>query len=250
MSPLVMSLISALLISSLSLATIFLVFLRLKNLKKITLYLVAFAVGSLLGDAFLHLIPESYETIDSSVFTSLFIILGMLLFFIIEKVLRWRHCHDPDCQDSHHGPLVALNFIGDSVHNFIDGMLIAASFMVGPTLGLSTSLAVIFHEIPQEIGDFSIFIHSGLGVAKTVRFNFLSALFSIAGVILTFLLGSLIENFSLYLLPLTAGGFIYLAASDLIPELHRKRTKALSSFLELLLIILGVALMVLLLFLE
>ncbi len=250
MSPLLMSLVSALIISSISLFTLFLFFTRTSLIKKTTIYLVAFAVGSLLGDALIHLLPESFEQIEPALLVSLLTIAGMLIFFIIEKFLRWRHCHDPDCQEDQHGPIIALNLIGDSVHNLIDGMLIAASFLVSPALGISTSLAVAFHELPQEIGDFSILIHSGLSLKKTVKFNFASALFSLLGVLFTFLLGTKINNFSLYLLPVTAGGFIYLAASDLIPELHRQSNRTRSSVFQLLLLSLGVGFMVLLSFLE
>ncbi len=250
MTPLTMSLLSALIISSISLLTLFLFFTKVSFINKITIYLVAFAVGSLLGDSFLHLLPESFEQIESAPTTSLLVILGMIIFFSLEKFLRWRHCHDASCQNEHHGPIVTLNLVGDTVHNLIDGMLIAASFMVSPALGFTTTLAVAFHELPQEFGDFSIFIHSGVSIAKTIKYNFISALFSVFGVLITFAIGSAIKNFSLYLLPVTAGGFIYLASSDLIPELHRQPAGVLSSVIQLLLLILGVGLMFSLLFLE
>lgn len=249
MSPFVTSILSAIIISLISLIGIFFIFIKPKKINKITLFLVSFAIGALLGDAFIHLIPESFELIESTFIPSLLILGGILLFLILEKILRWRHCHEFNCND-HPSHLVAINLIGDTLHNFIDGMLIAASFMVNFNVGLATSLAVLFHEIPQEIGDFGILIHGGLSKTKAILYNFLSALASILGVVLTFLIGQNFSNFSTFLIPITAGGFIYLAATDLIPELHRHQSKVSSSLIQLFCIILGISLMFLLVFLE
>lgn len=257
MSPLFASLLAAFLISLISLIGVFFIFIKSKILNKVTLFLVSFAIGALLGDAFIHLIPESFKQISFPLYSSLLILSGILLFFILEKILRWRHCHQIDCchSDDYHQPtqnnhIITLNLFGDTVHNFIDGMLIAASFMVSFNVGLATSIAVLIHEIPQEIGDFGIFLHSGLSKRKAIFYNFLSALASLIGVVLTFLIGQNFNNFSHLLVPITAGGFIYLAATDLIPELHRHDTKIKQSFFQLLFIILGIALMSLLVFLE
>lgn len=246
MHPFYSSLIASLIISSISFVGLSLLFIRLKSIQKITLFLVSFAVGGLLGDAFIHLIPESFESISNHSTASLLILLGLLLFFVLEKVLLWHHCHEVDChQDSKH--IVTLNIVGDSVHNFIDGALIAASFNISYLVGFTTTIAVILHEIPQEIGDFGIMLHHGLSVRKTVFYNFLSALTSILGVSLIYLLNL---DFSAYLLPITAGGFIYLAATDLIPELHRHDSKISTSVIQLVCILIGLGLMYCLLFLE
>lgn len=246
MSPLIYSLLSTLIISLLSLIGLFLVFIKSKNLQKITLFLVSFAVGGLLGDAFVHLIPQSFEFFKNKSIASLFILIGILIFFVLEKILRWHHCHEVDChQEEKH--VVTLNLVGDSVHNFIDGALIAASFQVSIFVGLTTTLAVILHEIPQEIGDFGIMIHHGLSVKKTVFYNFITSLTSFLGVLIVFLLN---YDFYSYLIPLTAGGFIYLALTDLTPELHRHDPKISITLTQLTSIILGLGLMFCLLFLE
>ena len=219
------------------------------HLKKFLLYMVSFAVGSLLGDAFIHLLPETFEKIGFNMTVSFLILLGMILFFILEKFLRWQHCHIPTSSEHQH-PMVALNLIGDAVHNAFDGMIIASSFIVSPSVGFATTLAVIFHEIPQEIGDFGIFVHGGLSVRKALWCNFLSALAAFAGAVAIFLVGSQIQNVSMYILPVTAGGFLYIAGSDLIPELHRHEFHLSVSFGQLVCIILGISIMALLTFIE
>lgn len=246
MSPLLLSLIATLAISLVSLLGVFFIFIKPKVLNQLTLFFVSFAIGALLGDAFIHLIPQSFEFFNSSTISSLFILLGIIIFFILEKFLLWHHCHEVDChQSTKH--IATLNLVGDSVHNFIDGALIAASFQISPIVGLTTSLAVILHEIPQEIGDFGILIHHQITVKKALVYNFLSALFSFFGVLLVFIFDT---SFSLFLIPVTAGGFIYLAATDLIPELHRHDTKIKSSLIQLICILFGIGLMFGLTFLE
>lgn len=246
MSPLIYSILSSLVVSLISLIGLFLVFIKTKNLSKITLILVSFAIGSLLGDSFIHLIPQSFDFFSSKSTSAFLILLGILIFFILEKILRWHHCHEVDChQEEKH--VVTLNLVGDSVHNFIDGALIAASFQISIFVGLTTTLAVILHEIPQEIGDFGIMIHHGLSVKKTVFYNFITSLTSLLGVLLISFLN---YDFSFYLIPVTAGGFIYLALTDLIPELHRHDSKIPQSIVQLIFIILGIGFMSLLLFLE
>ncbi len=245
MSPLIYSLLATLVVSSISLIGLILIFIKVKDLQKVTLFLVSFAVGGLLGDAFVHLIPQSFANFSSTT-SSIFLLSGILLFFIMEKILRWHHCHEVDChQEEKH--VITLNLVGDSVHNYIDGALIAASFQISTFVGLTTTLAVILHEIPQEIGDFGIFIHHGVSVKKTVFYNFISALTSFLGVFTIFLFN---YDFSSYIIPLTAGGFIYLALTDLTPELHRHDPKVSIALTQLFSIILGLGLMFCLLFLE
>ncbi|MFA5749979.1 MAG: ZIP family metal transporter [Candidatus Shapirobacteria bacterium] len=249
MSPFIASLLATLIVSLISLLGILFIFLKSKVLSKITLFFVSFAIGGLLGDAFIHLIPESYEQFGFKIIPSILILGGIILFFILEKILRWHHCHQPEVHQ-HSSHVVTLNLIGDGVHNFIDGALIAASFNINLFVGITTSIAVILHEIPQEIGDFGILIHHGLSNTRALIYNFLSGIISIFGVFFVFIIGSNFTNFSKFLIPITAGGFIYLAATDLIPELHRHDPPISHSLFQLLFIILGIALMSLLVFLE
>jgi zinc and cadmium transporter len=211
--------------------------------------LVSLAVGSLLGDAFIHLLPEASEMISGSNIVPLLTILGILIFFSIEKFVRWHHCHDPECTESG-STIVPVSLVGESIHNFIDGVIIASSFMISNKVGIATSLAVLIHEIPQEIGDFGIYTHQGLSLNKALRLNLLSATASIVGVLMTFLIGTGVSDFSAYILPITAGGFIYLASSDLIPELHDHHPQFTSSIIQILCLLVGVGLMYSLLLLE
>ena len=239
--------ISVLIVSLISLLGI--VFLLRKNFfKKISLFLVSFAAGALFGDAFIHLLPEAFEKMSSKFAVSLYIIFGVLAFFALEKFIRWRHCHIPSDREHVH-PFVMTNLLGDTIHNFTDGVLIGASFLVSFPIGLSTALAVILHEIPQEIGDFSIFLQGGLTPKKALFYNFLSALAAFFGAIGALLAGARIQGFSLALLPFAAGGFLYIAGSDLIPELHHE-TKISTSLGQFASIVLGVGTMALLLALE
>jgi zinc and cadmium transporter len=249
MSPFIASLLATFIVSLLSFLSLIFIFVKSPILSKITLFLVSFAIGGLLGDAFIHLIPQSFAEFGIGLEPSLLILSGLILFFILEKFLRWHHCHEPGVHH-HLDHNIALNLVGDSVHNFIDGALIAASFNVSFFVGISTFLAVVLHEIPQEIGHFGILVHYGLSRSKAVLYNFLSGLISLLGVVFVFLVGSGFSNFSKILIPITAGGFIYLAATDLIPELHRHDSKILHSFIQLIFILLGIALMSLLIFLE
>lgn len=191
------------------------------TLKKVLFFMVAFSVGALIGDSFLHLLPESIESGKSEIFISLAVFAGVLTFFILEKFLRWRHCHDISCHD-HPRHLGVMNLVGDGLHNIIDGILVGTSFAVSIPLGISTSLAVILHEIPQELGDFSILLHSGFTIKKAVVWNFLSAFLAFFSAIAAFLIGSQANNFIAFMVPFTVGTFIYIAMSDLIPELHRQ----------------------------
>jgi zinc and cadmium transporter len=181
--------------------------------------LIGFAAGGLIGGAFLHLLPEVVERGESSsVF--FYVLIGFGIFFLMERYFYWRHCHEGVC-DVH--PFTYLNLIGDGIHNFTDGLIIAASFVTDFKLGIITTLAVIFHEIPQEIGDFGVLVYGGFSKKKAVFFNFISALTAILGAIIGYILSSITENISLFLISFTAGGFIYIAASDLIPELHKQK---------------------------
>lgn len=209
-----------------------------KLLNKIVMLLVGFSAGALIGGAFLHLIPEAFEKgMNESIF--LYVILGFVAFYVLEKILHWRHCHKGKC-DVH--VFTYLNLIGDSVHNFLDGLVIAASFVVDFKIGVVTTLAVVAHEIPQEFGDFGVLIYGGFGKSKALFYNFLTGLTAVIGAVAGFFLSSVIEESTVYLLPFTAGGFIYIAASDLMPEL-RKETDVKKSLPPFLLFLAGIAFM-------
>ena len=209
--------------------------------------MVSFAAGTLIGDVFLHLLPELIERDGFSLTIGLNIILGILIFFVLEKGIHWRHCHHSDAKEHVH-PLAMMNLVGDAAHNFIDGILIAGSYMLSIPVGIATTVAVLFHEIPQEMGDFGVLMHSGMKVKKALFLNFLSALASIVGVLLVLGAGFEAEVIIEYIIPITIGGFLYIANADLIPELH-KDVKVKNSILQLVSIIFGVALMAGLLFL-
>jgi zinc and cadmium transporter len=242
------TLVSVILVSAVSLIGIFSLSLNRDRLQKILLFLVSFAVGGLFGDAFIHLLPQTFKELGANLTTSLYIVVGILIFFVLEKFIRWRHCHIPT-SEKHPHPVVTMNLIGDGVHNLIDGMLIGASYIVSVPIGIATTLAVIFHEIPQEIGDFGVLIHGGLSVKKALFFNYLSAIFAVVGALISLIIGQKISGYALSLLPITAGGFIYIAGSDLIPELQHE-VKVSNSILQFFSIILGAGIMGLLLLLE
>jgi zinc and cadmium transporter len=206
---------------------------------RIIALLVAFAVGAMLGSAFLHMLPESLEENEKSLNVFSLVVIGFILFFIIEKFIQWRHCHEEECKIH---AAAYLNIIGDAVHNFIDGAVIATSFMSNIDLGIATTIAIILHEIPQELGDFSVLIHSGMNVRKALFYNLLSALTAVIGALISYFFISNLPSLTMFLVPIAAGGFIYIAAVDLIPELHKERNMA-SSLTQLLLILLGIGLM-------
>ena len=241
------SIISVLIVSLISLIGVFALSLQDKFLRKYLFLLVSLAVGALLGDAFIHLIPEVFETGGNSILLSIGIIIGIFIFFVLEKILHWHHHHDFENHSSH--PIGNLVLISDGIHNLIDGLIIGASYLVGIHVGIATTIAVILHEIPQEIGDFGVLLHSGYSKVKAVWMNFLSALLAIIGVIITLLLGEMTTSFTLWLIPIAAGGFIYIAMSDLIPELQK--TKEIKhSLIQLVVIAVGVGAMALLFIVE
>lgn len=209
---------SVFIVSIISLIGIFSLVLREALLKRILFILIAFAAGALLGVAFMDLIPEAMEkSPGANVFG--YVLFGILSFFVLERFIFWRHCHDGKC-DVH--TFSYLNLIGDGIHNFIDGMVIAAAFLTDFALGIVTTLAIILHEIPQEIGDFGILIYGGFSKFKALLYNFLSSLTAFIGAISTYFFYSYIENSITVLLALAAGGFVYIATADLMPELQKE----------------------------
>jgi zinc and cadmium transporter len=239
---------SVIVVSLLSLVGIFFLSFKEERLQKMLLYMVSLAVGALFGDAIIHLIPEAFENLTGKLTAPLMLLTGIMLFFVLEKVIRWRHSHKPASQQ-HLRPVVFLSLIGDGVHNLIDGMIIGASYMVSLPIGIATTIAVVMHEIPQEIGDFAVLVNGGLSVKKALLLNFASALTAVLGGLIILIVGPHVNNISLYLLPVTAGGFIYIAAADLIPELHVE-TGISISIRQIAFIALGFGLMALLVLLE
>ena len=240
MFPLAWILASTLLVSGLSLIGIFFLSMSENLFKKLLLMLVSFASGTLLGGAFLHLIPEALSSeAPSAESESIFIVIltGILVFFLLEKFL-WRHCHERECPIH---VFAYLNLLGDGIHNFIDGFLIAAGFLISVPLGLATTLAVISHEIPQEIGDFGILVYGGFSKAKALFYNLLSALMAVFGALLMYSLSSYLPSLT-YFLMFAAGSFIYIATTDLIPELQKERD-AWKSLVQFVLLFSGILLM-------
>jgi len=240
--------ISVIIVSIVSLIGIFSLSLKEEIIKKYISLFISLAVGALLGDAFIHLIPEAFKNSSNSSIVSLLIIFGILIFFIIEKFLHWHH-HEDDTEINHIHPVGKLLLFTDGFHNLIDGIIIGVSFLVSIPIGIATTLAVVLHEIPQEIGDFAVLINSGYDKKRALYLNFLSALMAIIGVSIALIFGSIAETFSFWILPIAAGGFIYIAVADLIPELQK--TKELKySILQILTVLIGILTMVALLLLE
>ncbi|MFC1711368.1 ZIP family metal transporter [Patescibacteria group bacterium] len=216
------SILSVSIVSLVSLIGVISFSIKLEKIKKFLLPLVSFAAGALLGGVFIHLLPEIAEKQGFSLSSSIMVLLGMIIFLILEKVICWRHCHIPTSKDHPHS-LGIMNLVGDSMHNFTDGVIITAAFLSSTSLGIATTIAVLFHEIPQEIGDFSVLVYAGFSKKKAILFNFLSAAVSILGVLTVLIIGTNFDKFVNFLLPITAGGFIYIASADMIPELKKEQ---------------------------
>jgi len=190
------------------------------SLRGLVRRLIAFASGALLGAAFLHLIPESLADERVSAASPWLVLAGFFGFFLLERTL-WAHQHEV-ASDVRHGlpPLAMLNVLGDAAHNAVDGMAIAAAFLTSTPLGLTTSLAVVLHEVPQEVGDYGILLHSGLTRRRAIQWNLVSAVSAVLGAIVVLLLGQRLISLAAAIVPFAAGGFIYIAAVDLIPQLR------------------------------
>ncbi len=214
------------------------------KLLKHTHILLSVAVGAFLGVVFFDLLPESIEMAGDSAF--LFVLLGFLLFFILSRTLTWYHHHHSDEEythnDNHGKPRATMVLAGDALHNFIDGALIAFAFMANPALGVATTLAVLIHEFPQELADFFVLLSSGFSKKRALALNFLASVPTLIGALLAYFLGTHIEGLLGPALAITAGNFIYLAASDILPELsHNHGTSAKKTFRQILAVLLGIA---------
>jgi zinc and cadmium transporter len=214
-------------------------------------HLISYAIGALLGAAFLEVLPNAIEAQGEAGVTTAIVLAGILGFFVLEKLVLWRHCHDHHCEghEAHapahdHGRSGMLILVGDTFHNFVDGVLIAAAFMQDVRLGIVTALAIIAHEIPQEVGDFLILLHSGYSRLKALAFNLLSSLATLVGGLLAYFALSAVQGVVPVFLALAAASMIYVAVADLIPGLHR-RTELRATVQQVLLIAVGVASIVL-----
>jgi zinc and cadmium transporter len=243
------SLASVAVVSLISLVGVLTLLLNEESSKKALLYFVSFSAGGLFGDTFIHLIPEAAGQNGFGINVSGFILSGIIVSFIIEKLLQWRHCHIPTSEDHPHS-FAYMNLIGDAVHNFIDGLIIGGSYLVNIPLGIATTIAVTLHEIPQEIGDFGVLLYGGFSKPRAVLFNFSTALSAVLGAIVALSLGSLVQDFTPFIVPFAAGNFIYIAGSDLIPELRIEEPKLAKSMLQLAAFIFGVLVLFSLVLLE
>ncbi len=269
----VYTIVSVLLVSLVSFVGIFSLFLQRRNPKKILLILVSLSAGTLFGGAFLHLLPEVVEEHGFTLQVSLFLLLGVVVFFVLEKFIHWHHCHHHGLTEEHFHTssknvsakkaslsqsnhihqsskaIAPLNLIGDGLHNFLDGLVIAGSYLVDVHVGIAATIAVILHEVPQEIADFGVLLYSGLSKTKALLLNFASAAVAIVGAIVGLLFSSASDTFSQFILPFAAGGFVYIAGSNLIPELH-KHGEVEESIWHFVALVIGIALMVAITFLE
>ena len=243
------SLGSVIIVSLISFVGVFTLSLKREKLRKYLFLLISLAAGALIGDAFIHLIPEAFEEIGNATLAATLIIAGILIFFILEKILHWHHHAVESHGEETVHPTGKMILVSDGVHNFIDGVLITGSYFVSIELGIATTIAVILHEVPQEIGDFGVLLHSGFSALKALWLNFISALFALLGAILTLLVGNKTQEIVFWLLPITAGGFIYIALSDLMPELHKTKPLA-ESLMQTVALALGILIMLLLVALE
>ena len=248
LSGLLYAILAVALVSVLSLIGIFAISLREKTLDRILFVLLSFSAGTILATAYLDLLPEAVELFGEGQLgtTVTYITLGFLAFFFLERFIYWYHGHVHGYESKVEEKMtvkrfVYLNVLGDAIHNLVDGMIITAAFLIAIPAGVTTTLAVIFHELPQEIGDFGVLVYGGFRRYRALAANFLTALTAFGGVMISYYFSAQIQNFAAYLIAFGAGGFIYLAASELIPEIQEERNigKSISQFV---LFILGLAL--------
>lgn len=243
----VYAIISVMGVSLISFVGLFALSFRSDFGKKTLRFLISFSIGALLGDVFIHLIPELAEEGLFDLNISLVILASIVGFFLMEGFIHLHHHHhEPDEIEHAHHPVAYLNLIGDGLHNLIDGLIIGAAYLVDVQVGVATTLAVILHEIPQEIGDFGVLIYAGFTKTKALFFNFISGLTALLGVIIALAVGE-VEHFAAVIVAIGIGSFIYIALADLVPEIHKSRGKIFTQSAAMLL---GIAVMSALLFLE
>jgi zinc and cadmium transporter len=235
------AILTTFIISLISFVGILSITINKNKLQNILIYFIAFAAGTLLGSALLHLIPEAAKELDIRTL-NIIVVISFITFFLIEKFLHWHHHHEY-IDDKH--VVGYMNLIGDALHNFLDGIIIVAAFLVDIKLGFTTAVAVILHEIPQEIGDFGILFHSGFSVKKALLSNFFIALVSMFGVLLGYIWVDASTSATYYIMAFAAGGFIYIATADLLPEI-RDEINLRRSWISFSVFVLGIILMYLL----
>lgn len=236
---LIQILIATITISLIAFVGVFTLILKKELLNNVLLGLVALSTGALLGGAFLHLLPEAIAEKGADLAIFLYLLLGFSIFFMLEQFLQWRHQHTATPQVK---PFSYLILVSDSVHNFIDGLIIAASFVTSFHLGVATTLAVALHEIPQELGDFAVLVYGGFGKKRALMFNFATAITAILGGITGYMASSVMQTSIIYLLPFAAGNFIYIAAADLIPEI-KHQVSLTRSVVHFVIFLFGIAIM-------
>lgn len=219
MNTLAYILLASFLISSGAVLVIFVLAIKKSLLDKILLFLISISTGTLMAAAFFDLLPESLEIMPAKT-TFLIVIISFIIFYFIEKVFHWRHCHEEECEIHAFG---YLNLIGESVHNFIDGLIIAATFLIDINLGIATTIAIAFHEIPKEIGGFGVLLYAGFTKGRAIILNLVTALFAMAGALAGYFSSFYTDTLASYLLPFAAGGFLYISMSDLIPEIRKEK---------------------------
>lgn len=251
------AILSTLAVSAVSLIGIFTFSTKEKLIRSTMHVFIGLAAGALLGDAFIHLIPEAFEAGVASTTFALAVLAGIVTFLLLEKYLHWHNrstehttCVPGEaCAVHTTKPLGTLILFGDGVHNFVDGVIIAASYLVSIPLGVATTIAVFLHEVPQEVSDFALLLHSGFSRVRALFWNFVSALVALVGVIFLFVVGDVFENIEPLMAAFTAGGFIYIAAANLVPELQKTEQPGKSA-VEFLAVLAGIAIMFALLLLE
>jgi zinc and cadmium transporter len=240
------ALISVFIVSLISFVGAFALALQTARLQRWLFYLVSFSAGALLGDVFLHIFPEMAER-GEFVRQGIYILAGIFIFFALESFVWWHHSHGEHAEEVH--SMVYLTQMGDSLHNFIDGIIIGSSFLISVPLGIATTLAVVFHEIPQEIGNFAVLVHGGWSAKKALFYNFLSALAAVLGTLVVLIFTRNLTEVPLWLIALAASSFIYISMSDLIPEIQKQPGRG-KNVLLMLWFLLGIGAMAALLFLE
>jgi zinc and cadmium transporter len=242
--------VSVVIVSAVSLIGLLTFLFKNQNLEKILLYMVSFSVGALFGDVFIHLLPDVFRK-SSTVYAGIYILVGILFSFIMEKFIHWRHCHMPESKHHHHN-FAYMNIVGDAMHNMIDGLVIAGGYFISIPVGIATTIAVLLHEIPHEMGNFGVLVYGGFTRLRALFFNFLTALTALLGAIIGILLGNA-GTTTTFLVPFAAGNLIYIAGTDLIPELHKDSCEDFrlsKSTMQLVFIVLGIGVMMLLLLME
>jgi len=242
--------LASILVSLISLSALILLSLfKGRNLHQFTFILISLAAGTFLGDALLHLLPEAIDGSTDTIGIFAFTIIGILSFFIFEKFVsvheHTEHVEDHKEPEKVNRALVLNNIVGDSLHNFLDGLAIAASFAIGFPVGMATTIAILTHELPQELAEYGVLVHAGVRKKSALLLNFISGLLAVIGVLAFSLLGESIEGVEPYILSFTAGIFIYIATADLFPEIHKRKLR-LDSIFQGALVIGGVVIMLLL----